>query len=424
MTTTIQARHDVRPVGAHSLSVAQAREVVLADVTSLAPRYEPTGNALGLVLAENVVAAESIPRFPNSAMDGYAVHAADTTCAPTHLTVIGTVAAGEFTTMPVSRGEALRIMTGAPMPPGADAVCMLENTKAIDGGLAVVIEQSVRPGLNVRRPGEDIAVGSTVFSAGTRLGPAHVGVLASLGIETVLAYPRPTVGVLSTGDELVTDGREPGPGQIRDANRPALLAQLACDGYHRVDLGVVGDDENALAGILQAAALRCDVIVASGGVSVGDHDVLKVVLGQDGASMRSLDIAVKPGKHVAFARLGPRRTLTFGLPGNPVAALVAYELFVRPALRVMAGHTCVDRPRLYAVAETDLNRKPGANLHLVRVRACIDRAGRVRARSSGGQDSHMLKAMADANALALLPDGAGVRPGEEVEILLLDTELT
>jgi molybdopterin molybdotransferase len=407
------------------LSVAQARDAVLAGVTRLPSRNVPISEVSGLVLAETVVAAEPVPRFANSAMDGYAVRAADCARVPARLQVIGTVAAGEGLASALSAGEAARIMTGAPLPAGADAVCMVEHTRAADGSLTVIIDEPVRPGANVRNPGEDIEAGSTVFVAGTRLGPAHVGVLASLGRATVLAHPRPAVGVLSTGDELAPDCCTPGPGKIRDANRPALLAQLACDRFQPIDLGLAGDNESAITGVLQAACRRCDMIIASGGVSVGDHDVLKVVLGRlGGPSMRSLHIAVKPGKHVALARLGARRVLTFGLPGNPVAALVAYELFARPALRAMAGHRVIERPRLSAIAETDLRRRPGPKLHLVRVTARADDAGNLRVRASGGQDSHMLRAMAMANALALLPDGDGVRAGERVEIMLLDPELS
>jgi molybdenum cofactor synthesis domain-containing protein len=311
-------------------------------------------------------------------------------------------------------------MTGAPLPIGADAVCMLERTSPAPGGQSVVIEIAVPAGTNVRLPGEDIEAGSVVFDAGTALGPAHIGVLSSLGIATVQAHPQPRVGVMSTGNELAADGADPGPGQIRDANRPALLAQLAADGLATADLGIVPDDECDLTGRLLAAGRRCDVVVATGGVSVGDRDVLKAVMADlGGTSARTLDIAVKPGRHVAVSRLPDSGTLLFGLPGNPVAALVSYELFVRPALRAMAGHDILSGPRLTAIAEVSLRRRPGPKLHLVRVRARCDGDGTLRVRPSGGQGSHMLRAMAAANALALLPDGEGVLAGEPVQILLL-----
>ncbi|MGI9006489.1 MAG: molybdopterin-binding protein, partial [Streptosporangiaceae bacterium] len=212
-------------------------------------------------------------------------------------------------------------------------------------------------------------------------------------------------------------------GKIRDANRPALLAQLGFDGFRGVDLGAGADDPDARSGLLAAGASRCDAIVASGGVSAGDHDLLKVALEKlGGTTMRWLRVAVKPGQHVAFALLGERHVPAFGLPGNPVAALVTYELYVRPALRAMAGCPVLDWPRITAIAETDLPRRPGPRLHLVRVTARAGPGGVLRVRLSGGQDSHMLRAMAQANALALLPGGDGVRAGGRIEVLLLDTE--
>lgn len=405
------------------ISDAEARRFILSGLVPLRPRRVAVSQVSGQVLAEAIRAADNVPRFANSAMDGYALRAADTAQAPARLRVIGSVAAGEEPQAAVSRGQAMLIMTGAPMPAGADAVCVAERACAADDALSVLIRDPLTPGANVRHPGEDIAAGTEVFWPGTQLGPAHTGVLAALGIETVLAHPRPAVGVLSTGTELAPVGDPLPPGRIHDANRPALLAQLRADGFRPVDLGIVGDDEAALADVLQAGAPRCDAVIASGGVSVGDRDVLKAVLGKlGGASMRSLHVAVQPGQHIAVARLGERQTPAFGLPGNPVAALVAYELFARPALRVMAGCRVLDRPRLLAAAETDLPRRPGPKLHLLRVTARIGPDGTVLVRPSGGQSSHMLWAMAQANALALLPDSDGVLAGEPVEILLLDSD--
>lgn len=408
------------PAGPAMISVAEAHRTVLDMIAPLAPRRVSIGEALGYVLAEKVRATEAVPRFANSAMDGYAVRAADVAHAPVRLRVIGTAAAGDGPKTAVSPGEAMRIMTGAQMPPGADAVCMVERTKAEDGGFAVLIGEPVGPGTNVREAGEDIAAGSEVFGPGTQLGPAHIGVLASLGIQTVLVRPRPVVGVLSTGDELAAPDDALMPGKIRDANRPALLAQLGSDRFHGVDLGIGGDNQEILTDRLREAASRCDAIIATGGVSVGDRDVLKVALEKlGGTAMLSLQVALKPGKHIAVASLGKQRVPAFGLPGNPVAALVAYELFVRPALRAMAGCPAPDRPRIAAIAETDLPRRPGPKLHLVRVTARTGTDGVLRVRPSGGQQSHMLMAMARANALALLPDGDGVRAGGRVEVLLL-----
>jgi molybdopterin molybdotransferase len=405
------------------ISVAEARQLILSELASLAPRRVAVSEARGQVLAEPVRATEPVPRFANSAMDGYAIRAADTEGAPARLHVTGTIAAGDQPKAWLRHGEAMRIMTGAPLPPGADAVCMIEHVHVGDGGLTVLIGEAIRPGTNVRYPGEDIAAGSEVFAAGTQLRPAHIGVFASLGIRSLLVRARPVAGVLSTGDELAAAGDALPPGKIRDANRPALLAQLGSDGFHGADLGTGGDDQQILSDLLEAGVSRCDAVIATGGVSVGDHDVLKVVLEKLGrGTMRSLNVAVKPGQHVAFALLGERRIPAFGLPGNPVAALVSYELFVRPALRALAGCRVLDRPRLAAVAETDLRRRPGPKLHLVRVTARTGPGGVLRVRPSGGQHSHMLRAMAQANALALLPDGEGIRAGGRVEVLLLDAE--
>jgi len=380
-------------------------------------------DASGHVLAETIQAAEAVPSFANSSMDGYAVRAADTAHPPARLRVVTTVLAGDSAQTFVSAGESARIMTGAPLPPGADAVCMVERTRVESDGSIVIVEESVQPGTFVRKAGSDIQAGDEVFSPGTHLSPAHVGVLSSIGVEQLFAHPSPTVGVLSTGDELVTSAGTLAPGKIRDANRPALLAQLHADGFGTVDLGLVGDDEAALTALLEEAGSQCDAIVSSGGVSVGDRDLMKAVLKDlSGPTMRSMQIAIKPAKPFAFGMLKETGTPVFGLAGNPVSALVAYELFVRPALRSMAGCTVLDRPRLAAVADVDLPRSRDGKLHLVRVTVRTGIDGVLGVRSAGGQDSHMLRVMAQANALALLPDGEGVRAGDRVEILLLDAD--
>ncbi|MGH9029932.1 MAG: molybdopterin molybdotransferase MoeA, partial [Acidimicrobiales bacterium] len=308
------------------IPVAEARRFVLSACRPLPIGPVHMRDALGHVLAEVLRAPEAVPRFANSAMDGYALRAVDTHPAPARLRVLGSVMAGDHSKVLVSAGDAIRIMTGAPVPPGADAVCMIERTRVEEHGAIVVVEEAVHPGTNVRRAGEDVLMGAELFGPGTRVGPAHLGVLSSLGIESVLAYRRPTVGVLSTGDELLTTAGTPGPGKIRDANRPALLAQIQTDGFQTVDLGIARDDEGLLAEILEDGASRCDAIVASGGVSVGDRDAMKAVLEKMGGStVRSMQVAVKPAKPFAFARLDGTGTPVFGLPGNPVSALVSYE---------------------------------------------------------------------------------------------------
>ena len=414
------------PVGDRSLGVrslvpvADARAYVLDRCRGLAPVERPLDEAGGLVLAVPVHAAHDVPPFANSAMDGYALRAADTAGAPVTLSVVGAVMAGETPVTPVGRGQAVRIMTGAPVPGGADAVCKVERTRPGDDG-TVVVEATVSVGDNVRLPGEDIAAGSAVFGPGTVLAPSHVGVLASLGIETVTVHPRPRVAVVATGDELVGGSDPLAPGKIRDANRPALMARLRADGFDPVDLGRVGDEPAAVAAVLAAGAAASDAVLVTGGVSVGDRDVAKAVLADlCGDDMRWMQVAVKPGKPFAFGILASTGTPVFGLPGNPVSALVSYELFARPGLRRLAGHVAVDRPRLAAVALADLRRRSDGKLHLVRVVVETGPDGCLGVRPAAGQASHQLRAMAEADALAIVPDGDGVPAGGRVEVLVTD----
>jgi molybdopterin molybdotransferase len=310
-------------------------------------------------------------------------------------------------------------MTGAALPRGADAVCMVEHTRTEEG--FVTIDEAVGHGTNVRPAGDDIAAGDEVFVAGAQLSAAHIGVLASLGMNDVLVYPRPRVGVLSTGDELVSGPGALPLGKVRDSNRPALLAQVMTDGFAPVDLGHAPDEPDALAKALQEGAQECDALLTSGGVSVGDRDFVRTVLEKlGGQRARWLQVAVRPGKPFAFSTLPPKWAPVFGLPGNPVSALVSYELFARPSLRLMAGQENLDRPRLVARAAVDLLRQPDGRLHLVRVQATASGDGTLQVRPSGGQSSHQLHALASANALAFLPDGEGVAAGEIVEVMVLD----
>jgi len=398
------------------ISVDEARRHILDTCRELAPRSLALHDALGCVVAEEIVADEDVPPFANTAMDGYAVRAADTAGAPVRLVVVATLAAGAAPDAAVGQGQAIRIMTGAPMPEGADAVVMVERTRAVDDGDAVIIEAVATPGDHVRGPGEDLRQGQDVFGPGTVLTPGHVGVLASLGRQTAMVVPPAQVGVLSTGDELVAGGGQLRPGQIRDSNRPTLLALVAQAGCHPVDLGVVADDEAALAEAITRGAAACDALVTSGGVSVGDFDYVKAVLDRLGR-MQWWQVAVRPAKPLAFGVVGD--TPVFGLPGNPVSSMVSFELFARPALRQMMGHSVLDRPRVTAVADEAMDRGPDGKLHLVRVVADTGDDNRWHVRPSGAQGSHVLSAMARANALAVLPDGPGVDAGATVEIMLL-----
>jgi molybdopterin molybdotransferase len=399
---------------------------VLAGCRALPPARMPASRAVGCVLAADVVAAEPVPPFANTAMDGYALRAADVAAVPVTLPVVAEVAAGHPAPRPLQAGEAMRIFTGAPMPEGADAVVMVERTERRDGGKAVEIQVSVDAGNHVRAVGEDLHSGQRVFGAGDEITPARLGVLASLGIDEVEAHPRPRVGVMSTGDELVVGPGPLQPGQIRDSNRPALLALVDRGGFDAVDLGRVADDEAAITAGLERGAATCDAVLTSGGVSMGDIDLVRVVLDRIG-KMRWMQVAIRPAKPLAFGVIragdGARRHVpVFGLPGNPVSSLVSFELFARPGLRRLAGqpHPRLHRPRLTATADEALARRPDGKIHLVRVVATVGERGVLHVRSSGGQGSHQLAAMARANALAVVPDGDGVRLGDQVEVILLE----
>ena len=399
----------------------EAQRVVLAACPRVPGRPVEIRDALGLVLATPIVASHAVPPFATSSMDGYALIAEDSTPAPARLEVIGHLLAGVAPTMRVGRGQAVRIMTGAPLPPGADAVCMVERTTDEDDGKTVLIEGPVTAGTAVRRAGEDIAQGDLVFPVGEALTPGHLGVLASLGLYRVVVHPRSRVGVLSTGDEL-REGPEPlTPGKIRDSNRHALLARLSRDGYETQDLGIVGDDPEVITAAILDGAARCDALVTSGGVSVGDVDYVKVVLDQlSGGTMRWMQVAIRPARPLAFGTLAADGTPVFGLPGNPVSALVSYEMFVRPALRQMGGHRQLERPRVPALVDEPISRSPDGKVHLVRVVARYGPDGLVHVRPSGLQESHLLRAMANANGLAIVPDGDGVGVGARVDVLLTD----
>ena len=325
------------------IPLAEAQQVVIDRCAPLPTVELPLVDALGHVTAAAVTAAEAVPAFDNTAMDGYAVRAGDTAAAPATLDVVGTLAAGRAPDVGVGPGEAVRIMTGAPIPPGADAVIMVERTRALDGGGQVVAEVSVPVGNHIRRAGEDLEVGRVVFEPGEVLQPAHVGVLAGLGIHALNVVRRPRVGVISTGDELV-DGPEPlALGQVRDSNRYSLLSLVCEAGLEGVDLGLVRDDPEVIRSTIAHGAATCDAVLTSGGVSMGDYDCVKVVLDEMG-EMSWMQVAIKPAKPFAFGLVGG--TPVFGLPGNTVSSMVSFELLARPALRRMMGHTQLHRPRV------------------------------------------------------------------------------
>ncbi len=380
----------------------------------------PVADALGLVTANEIIAPQSIPQFANTAMDGFAVRSADIADVPCDLRVVETIPAGHEPQVTVGPGEASRIMTGATIPPGADAVVMVERTTVVagapDGAEVVRVDLSVPAGNHIRPVGDDLQAGESVFPARTELTAGHLGVLCSLGMSDVEVYPRPRVGVMSTGDELVDDGSPLQPGQIRDSNRQTLLALAHRSDVVSIDLGLARDDPAEIEAALRVGVETCDAIVTSGGVSMGDFDYVKEVLKRIG-DMRWMQVAIKPAKPLAFGTVGD--VPVFGLPGNPVSSMVSFELFARPGLRSMMGHREPIRPTVLAVAAEDLPRQADGKTHFMRVLA-TPLGGRVEVRSAGGQGSHMLWAMAKSNALAIVPDGTGARTGDEVEVLLLD----
>lgn len=414
------------------IPIESAQAEILAACSRRPSRSQPLADALGCVLAERVVATENVPPFANSAMDGFAVRAGDTTEPPVELVVTATQAAGSALDVAVDSGEAVRIMTGAPIPTGADAVVMVESTEAVDPNRGdpyrvdpnrvdpnrVRILTAARQGDHIRPAGDDLAAGAEVFETGIVLSPGHIGVLASLGYENVTVYPRLRVGVLSTGDELRQGPGALAPGQIRDSNRPMLLGLLSLAGCIGVDLGMVGDDEQAITAAIEAGLDKCDALVTSGGVSVGDFDYVKSVLGRLG-KMNWWQVAVRPAKPLAFGVVGG--SPVFGLPGNPVSAMVSFELFARPAFRAMSGHTDIHRPRWPAIAGGDFRRRPDSKIHFVRGIANVGEDGRLHVRSAGAQGSHHLAASAGANCLVVMADGDGAAAGETVEVMVTGT---
>jgi molybdopterin molybdotransferase len=395
-------------------------------IAALPPVEVSRHDALGLVLAEGVSAPDPVPPFPNTAMDGYAVRAADTRGAradePVRLQVVGELPAGHAPTVEVGDGEAIRIMTGAPMPGGADAIAIVEVTER-DGADGVLVSAETSPGQHVRRAGGDLEAGDVVFGAGTVLGPAQLGVLATVDAQLISAFPRARVGVLSTGDELVESGPLQ-PGKIRDSNRPMLLAMLERAGAEPVDLGSAIDDEATMTATLADAIATCDAVITSGGVSVGDYDYVSEALERiaatdpsDASRVQWYQVAIKPAKPLCFGVL--LGTPVFGLPGNPVSSFVSFELFARPALRRMMGHADWFRPRVTARAAHAMTRKRDGKLYFDRVVVRWEGDGYV-ATGVRSQESNALAASASANGLAMLPDGEGVPAGADVAVMLLD----
>jgi molybdopterin molybdotransferase len=377
-------------------------------------------DAHGCVLAEDVSAPHPLPPFDNSAMDGYAVRAVDVTTAseasPVTLPVVGDIAAGSVTPYSVQPGLCVRIMTGAPMPPGADAVVPQEWT---DEGLAqVAIRQPVEVGRHVRRAGEDVVPGTVVLTAGTHLGATQVGLLAAVGRDRVLARPRPRVVVLSTGSELVDPGQPLTPGKIPDANSTLLTAAAHEAGAMAYRVGIVPDDPRQLLDTLEDQLIRADLVLTSGGVSVGAHDVVKDALGRLG-TVAFDRVAMQPGMPQGFGRIGPDATPFFGLPGNPVSAYVSFEVFVRPVLRRMLGVEPISRPMVRARLTGPLTSPPGKRT-FARAWLSVDE-GKYVVEPVGGSGSHLIASLSAANALVVVPESTtALEAGVTVEAMMLE----
>lgn len=405
------------------LSVAEASEAILEHVRPLPGETRAAADAQGGVLVEEVVSARTLPPADCSAMDGYAVRRQDLQGAspaqPVRLPVAFEVAAGHGAETALPAGSAARIFTGAPVPRGADAVVRQEDARALDGDGVVAFEVEPAAGEHVREAGEDIAAGERVLEAGTLLRPPQLGLLASLGRAVVEVHQRPTVAILSGGDELVEPDGDVAGGRIVSSNSYTLAAQCREVGASPVYLGIARDRPEDLERRLRAG-LRAHCIVSSAGVSVGDHDYVRPVLEKLGCRLVFWGVNMKPGFPLAFGRFedgaGP---LVFGLPGNPVSASVTFELFVRPALLRMAGHRRIHRPVVSARLESPLAKNPG-RAHFVRVRLTRDGPDYV-ARTTGNQSSGVLTSLGLADGLAVFPaEASELAAGSRVDVLVLD----
>ena len=416
MTDAIPHQPSCADVPAGEMPADEALARILAAIEPIAATETiPLWNALGRVLAEDLRSPINVPGHDNSAMDGYAVRGDDIPIEGTaSLELVGRALAGHPYAGEVGPGQCVAITTGAPMPRGADTVVMVERSDAT--GDTVRIDASTKAGDNVRFAGEDVPAGSVVAAAGASLNPALLGVVASLGIDWVTVRRRPRVALLSTGDEVQPPGTPLRPGGVYDSNRYTLGAMLASLGAEVVDCGGVTDDPARLRAALADAAARGDVVVSSGGVSVGEADFIKPILAELGA-VDFWKLAIKPGRPLTFGTLG--KALFFGLPGNPVAVMVTFLAFVRPALQRVMGMPPTLPGRLRAVCADRLRKRPGRR-EFQRGVVRADAEGHLRVGLTGRQGSGILTSMSQANCLVALPEDRGtVEPGDEVLVELL-----
>ena len=401
------------------ISVEEALERILTEIKQLPTTSVPLAEALGLVLAEDVVAQEDMPPFANSAMDGFALLSRDSqprNGQPPRLRIIGEVAAGYVADSAVQEGTAMRIMTGAPVPPGADTVIQVELTRSDGPGSEwVEILEPAAPGNNIRPAGEDMQRGQTILLKGSEIGSWEIGVLATLGWATVPVVRRPYVAILGTGDEVIDVDEPLRPGKIRNSNSYLLEAAVRRAGAEPHRLGVARDTIESLREKF-TQAVQHDLIITSGGVSVGDFDLVKNIMEEQG-QINFWRINMRPGKPVAFGHIGSIPLL--GLPGNPVSAAVTFELFGRPVIRKMLGHTRLVHPKIDVVVEDGISERVQRR-HYVRARVEFQN-GRFVARTTGNQGSNITTSLLNANAFIIVPEGGTtIQPGGTAKAMMLD----
>jgi molybdopterin molybdotransferase len=400
-----------------TLSAAEARARMLAEVAPIAGReFVPLRSALGRILAADIVAPHDVPAHDNSAMDGYAIRFDSlATDGETRLQVVGTAYAGNAFSGLVGTGQAVRIMTGAVLPAGADTVVVQEVARIEDG--AVFVPAGQKQGQNTRRAGEDLARGAVALAAGKRVGPAELGLIASLGVAEVAVRRRLRVAFFSTGDELASIGKPLAPGEIYDSNRYTLHGLLTRLGADIIDMGVVPDHPATLEAALGEAAQVADAIITTGGVSVGEADFVREILAKLG-EVSFWKLNIKPGRPMAFGKVG--KAWLFGLPGNPVAVMVSYTQFALDALLRLSGLDPVpERPLLTAAAANFIKKQPGRREYLRGTVAAVDGSWQVK--TTGNQGSGVLRSMSEANCFVVLPeDCAGVQAGDSVQVQLFD----
>ena len=398
------------------ISVEEALARILAQISPLESIETPLTSAQGLVLAQDIVVHEDIPPFANSAMDGFALRSQDSSQNngnPARLHIIGTVAAGYVADHTLQEGEAMRIMTGAPVPPGADAVIQVELTS--DDGTWVEVQQEVAQGNNIRPAGEDMHMGQVVIRQGTEIGPWEIGILATLGYANVSVIRRPRVAILATGDELIDIDQPLRPGKIRNSNSYMLEAMLRHAGIEATRLGVAQDTVESLREKFREATTY-DLILTSGGVSVGDFDLVKDIMTEQG-NIDFWRINMRPGKPVAFGSIGNVPLL--GLPGNPVSSAVTFELFGYPMLRKMQGHTRLLKPQVNVIVEDDIQDRVMRRHY---VRAHVEwHDDHFVAHTTGNQGSNIMTSLLQANAFLIVPEGGvTVKAGDTVKAMMLD----